>query len=94
MSETNGASRSIPGWAAGLIAVLSQDRPAVVTREDLAGYLSALEIVRDPERTAFDLQRLGWLASLHLKGVWAFVPAGVKYTSTQRRSCGLILHST
>jgi len=76
MSETSGASRSIPGWAAELIAVLSRDRSAVVTREDLVGHLDAIGITRDPERTAFDLQQLGWFASLHLKGVWAFVPAG------------------
>ena len=76
MSETSGASRSIPGWAADLIAVLSRDRPAVVTREDLVGHLDAFGITRDPERTAFDLQQLGWFATLHLKGAWAFVPAG------------------
>ena len=76
MSETGDASRSIPGWAADLIAVLSRDRPAVVTREDLVGRLDALGLARDPERTAFDLQQLGWFASLHLKGAWAFVPAG------------------
>lgn len=76
MNETGGASRSVPGWAADLIAVLSRDRPAVVTREDLVGHLDAIGIIRDPERTAFDLQQLGWFASLHLKGVWAFVPAG------------------
>lgn len=76
MSETSGASRSIPGWAAELIAVLSRDRPAVVTREDLVGHLDVIGITRDPERTAFDLQQLGWFASLHLKGVWTFVPAG------------------
>ena len=76
MSRTGGASRSIPGWAADLIAVLSRDRPAVVTRQDLVGRLEELGVGRDPERTARDLQQLGWFASLHLKGVWAFVPAG------------------
>lgn len=76
MSGTSTASRHIPVWAADLIAVLSRDRPAVVTRKDLAGYLDALGSTREPERTASDLQRLGWFASLHLKGVWAFVPAG------------------
>ena len=76
MSRTGGASRSIPGWAADLIAVLSRDRPAVVTRQDLAGRLEELGVGRDLERTARDLQQLGWFASLHLKGVWAFVPAG------------------
>ena len=76
MSDADGASRPVPRWAAGLIAVLSRDRPKVVTRGDIAGYLASLGSTRDPQRTAFDLQRLGWLASLRLKGVWAFVPAG------------------
>ncbi len=76
MTETNGASRPIPSWAADLVAILSRDRPAVVTRGVLAAYLEALGSSRDPERTAFDLQQLGWFATLHLKGVWAFVPAG------------------
>ncbi len=55
MSDINDASNPIPKWAADLIAVLSQDRPAVVTREDLADFLDALGSDRDPERTAFDL---------------------------------------
>ena len=76
MSDTRSASRPIPRWAADLVAVLSRDRPAVVTRTDIAGYLTAFGSARDPQRTAFDLRRLGWLASLRIKGVWAFVPAG------------------
>jgi hypothetical protein len=76
MTETIGASRPIPSWAADLVAALSRDRPAVVTRADLAAHLRALDSSRDPERTAFELQNLGWFASVHIKGVWAFVPAG------------------
>lgn len=75
MAETKEA-RPVPRWAAGLVARLSQDRPAVVTREDLAGYLAELEDERDLESTLRGLQQLGWLATLHLKGVWAFVPPG------------------
>lgn len=31
---------------------------------------------RDVDEAIAALQQLGWLATLHLKGVWAFVPAG------------------
>ena len=76
MSNTDDASRTVPSWAADLIAVLSRERPTVVTRETLAAYLASLGSDRDPDRTASDLQQLGWFATLRLKGVWAFVPAG------------------
>ena len=69
-------ARSIPPWAAGLIARLAQDRPPVVTRGDLARYLAELEDERDLDPTVRMLQQLGWLATLHVKGVWAFVPPG------------------
>jgi hypothetical protein len=69
-------ARPVPTWAAGLIAVLARDRPAVVTRDQVAGYLEALGEVRDLDQTLRDLQQLGWLATLHLRGVWAFVPPG------------------
>lgn len=68
--------RTVPRWAAGLVAVMSRDRPAVVTRAVLADYLAEVGANRPVDRTARDLQQLGWLAPLHLKGVWAFVPAG------------------
>ena len=48
----------------------------VVTRATLADYLVEVEADRSVDRTASDLQQLGWLSTLHLKGVWAFVPAG------------------
>ena len=72
----NRIDRPIPPWAAGLVSRLSRDRPAVVTRADLAGYLAELETDRSVDRVASDLQQLGWLSTLHLKGVWAFVPVG------------------
>lgn len=72
----NDAARTVPRWAADLVAVLSRDRPMVVTREEIASYLDEVGSDRDPKQTAFDLQRLGWLASLRTKGAWAFVPAG------------------
>ena len=76
MAKNTSTARPVPPWAAGLVARLSQDRPAVVTREDLARYLAELGSTRSVEDTASDLQQLGWLSTLHLKGVWAFVPAG------------------
>ena len=76
MAKDPTIARPVPRWAAGLVARLSQDRPAVVTREDLARYLAELGSVRGVDDTASDLQQLGWLSTLHLKGVWAFVPAG------------------
>ena len=74
----NGArvDRTVPRWAAGLVAVMSRDRPMVVTRALLADYLAEVGADRPVGRTARDLQQLGWLATLHIKGVWAFVPAG------------------
>ncbi len=72
----NRIDRPVPPWAAGLVSRLSRDRPAVVTRADLAGYLAELESDRSVDRVASDLQQLGWLSTLHLKGSWAFVPAG------------------
>ncbi|MBI4613875.1 MAG: hypothetical protein HY720_09720 [Planctomycetes bacterium] len=76
MTEKALDARPIPKWAAGLLASLSRDRPAVVNREHLASYLAELAQERDLDQTVRDLQQLGWLATLHLKGVWAFVPAG------------------
>lgn len=76
MVKSSTVARPVPPWAAGLVGRLSQDRPAVVTREDLAGYLAELRSARDVDQTARDLRQLGWLSTLHLKGVWAFNPAG------------------
>ena len=76
MTETKEVARRIPRWAAGLISRLSQDRPAVVTRADLTEYLDELGEARELERTITGLRKLGWLATLHLQGVWAFVPPG------------------
>lgn len=66
--------RPIPRWAAALIARWTRERPAVVTRRDLATDVPAGEVQRD--RAIQKLQQLGWLMTLHLKGVWAFVPPG------------------
>lgn len=76
MAKDPTIARPVPPWAAGLVARLSQDCPAVVTREDLARYLIELGSARRVDDTVSDLQQLGWLSTLHLKGVWAFVPAG------------------
>jgi hypothetical protein len=47
-----------------------------VGRRDFERYLQELKSDLDIDRTAINLQKLGWLSSLHLKGVWAFVPVG------------------
>lgn len=76
MTKSTIEARPVPPWAAGLVSRLSRDRPAVITREDIAAYLTDLGEERPLKRTMQDLQTLGWLSTLHLKGVWAFVPAG------------------
>lgn len=76
MAKNTSIARPVPPWAAGLVARLSQDRPAVVTRDDLARYLTELGSARSVDDTIPDLQQLGWLSTLRLKGVWAFVPPG------------------
>ncbi len=68
--------RRIPGWAAPLLHQLVRDRPAVLTRQDLEAALAEAGIQRGVEPTVRELQRLGWLIPVHLKGVWAFLPPG------------------
>jgi len=80
MTEIKEVARPVPRWAAGLISRLSQDRPTVVTRLDLGDHLEELGDARGLDRTINDLQKLGWLATLHLQGVWAFVPPGESVT--------------
>ncbi|MGH9171674.1 MAG: type IV toxin-antitoxin system AbiEi family antitoxin [Acidimicrobiales bacterium] len=70
------SDRRIPGWAAGILTRFARDRPAVVTRYDIAEALAEADLDRDVDATAHELQRLGWLISVHLKGVWAYLPAG------------------
>jgi hypothetical protein len=47
-----------------------------VTKEDIETYLQEAGSDRGVTPTVRELQRLGWLAPLHLKGVWAYVPPG------------------
>ncbi len=68
--------RRIPGALATLLATLARNRPQVVTRRDLGALIDEHGWDLDAERTAGQLQRLGWFAPVHLKGVWAFLPAG------------------
>ncbi|HUY22526.1 MAG TPA: type IV toxin-antitoxin system AbiEi family antitoxin [Acidimicrobiales bacterium] len=68
--------RRIPGALAALLATLARNRPQVVTRRDLEALIDEHGWDLDAERTARQLQRLGWFAPVHLKGVWAFLPAG------------------
>lgn len=70
------SGRPVPPWGAGLVDALSRDRPVVLTRRDLKRYLDETGSSRVVDQVATDLQQLGWLTSLHLKGVWGFVPAG------------------
>jgi len=72
----NGIDRTVPPWAASMVAALSRDRPAVVTTELIGEYLREAGSDRAASRVASDLQQLGWLSTLHVKGAWAFVPAG------------------
>lgn len=71
-----GAGRRIPSWAAGLIAGLARDQPAVVTRSDIADRSAEAGSDRSVERTIEELRRLGWLSPIGLHGVWAFLPPG------------------
>ncbi|MBI4728401.1 MAG: hypothetical protein HY775_02730 [Acidobacteria bacterium] len=69
-------NRRIPGWASSLLARLARDRPSIVTRDTLATYLVEVKSQREVDRTIDELSRLGWLAPLHLKGTWAYLPPG------------------
>jgi len=68
--------RRIPRWAAALLARLARDRPTVLTRDDIADYLTEIDSTRDAERTVNDLVRLGWLSASRRKGVWTYLPPG------------------
>lgn len=68
--------RRIPGALAGLLAALVRNRPPVMTRRDLEALIDEHGWDLDVEGTARRLQRLGWFVPVHLKGVWAFLPAG------------------
>lgn len=71
-----GADRRVPSWAAGLVAGLARDQPAVLTRADIAERLAEAKSDRAVDRTVEELRRLGWLSPIGLHGVWAFVPPG------------------
>ena len=72
----SGADRRVPTWAAALIAGLSRDLPAVVTRDDLAERLAECRTDQSVEKAIGELRRLGWLVGLPIHGVWAFIPPG------------------
>lgn len=69
-------NRRIPGWASALLGRLAQDRPDIVVRDDIAAYLIEVKSSRSVKRTIEELSRLGWLAPLHVKGAWAYLPPG------------------
>lgn len=72
-----GADRRVPTWAAGLIAGLARDQPAVLTRADIAERLAEARSDRTVDRTIEELRRLGWLSPIGIQGVWAFIPPGL-----------------
>ena len=69
-------SRTITALTASLHNRLAQDRPPVVTRADISAYLAEVGSNRDVDVTVKNLQRLGWLVAVHIKGVWAYLPPG------------------
>jgi hypothetical protein len=75
-AEGSMADRRIPRWAAALLARWAQDRPTVLTRQDVAEYLAELGSDRQVDSTIRELVRLGWLKSSRRKGVWAFLAPG------------------
>ena len=77
LESPTGPDRRVPTWAAGLVAGLSRDMPTVVTRDDLAQRLVEVGMDRTVDSAVHELRRLGWLVTLPLHGVWAFVPPGV-----------------
>lgn len=68
--------RRVPRWAALLIARLTQDRPAVLTRANLHDYLVEIGADRGVDSVIRDLVRLQWLRASRRKGVWSFMPPG------------------
>ena len=68
--------RRVPRWAAMLIARLTQDRPSVLTRDDVAGYLHEIDSAHDVDRVIRELVSLEWLVASRRKGVWVFMAPG------------------
>ena len=59
-----------------LLARLAQDRPTVVTRDDLAAYLAETGVERDLDRSIRSLVALDWLTGTHVQSVWAYLAPG------------------
>lgn len=76
VTSSAGMDRRVPTWASGLVAGLSRDLPAVVTREDLGDRLAEVGSDRGVDTTVDELRRLGWLVGLPIQGTWAFIPPG------------------
>jgi hypothetical protein len=69
-------SGRVPSSVASVVARLAQDRPAVVTRDDLAGYVMETGTGRAVESVLRELVASGWLGPSGRRGVWAFVALG------------------
>lgn len=65
--------RRIPRWAAMLLARLAQDRPSVVTRDDIAGYLAETDSTREVEAAAW---HLGYLDRRFTGPIAVWLPEG------------------
>ncbi len=70
-------SRIVPKWSAGLLALLVQEAPAVVSLETLTKYLQMAQITLDPKVALARLTRLGWLRKASFNGAYAFLQPGV-----------------
>lgn len=70
-------SRVVPKWSAGLISLLAQEAPAVLSKATLANYLEAADIKLDPKIALARLIRQGWLRKTHFNGAYIFLPPGI-----------------
>lgn len=78
-SEENApeVGRVIPRWAADVVARLTRDGTAVISRAQLRRLLRELGSSVSVDSAVTGLLRLGWLRSVSLRGSFAFVAPGV-----------------
>jgi AbiEi antitoxin C-terminal domain len=66
----------VPSSVASVVARLAQDRPAVVTVDDLAVYVNETNTDRGVESVLRELVASNWLVPSGRRGVWAFIAPG------------------